>query len=102
MNRFQTALNAFLSHIQGLGLGYNDDRIKPDTFGHSEGRAYVRVFRCYHGDPSNRSAFCFIRLVDGAILKPDGWKRPAKHARGSIYDPSSWGCVSRYGIASLR
>jgi hypothetical protein len=31
-------------------------------------------------------AFAFIDLTNGDILKPATWKKPAKHARGNIFD----------------
>lgn len=49
------------------------------------------------------SAYAFVRLEDGAILKPAGFKSPAKGVRGWINDPAS---VARAcgpnGVAYLR
>lgn len=45
------------------------------------GRRYVRIVS---QDTVSRSAWAFIDL-NGAILKPDGWKRPAKGVRGNIH-----------------
>jgi hypothetical protein len=47
------------------------------------GRRYARVVRC---DSVQRSAHCFVDLTNGDLLKTDGWKKPAKHARGSLHD----------------
>ena len=43
------------------------------------GKKYIRVVT------SEGSAYCFLDS-EGNIYKPDGWKRPAKHIRGSIFD----------------
>jgi hypothetical protein len=45
----------------------------------------VKNVRVVASGPAQRSVFCFIRIADGAVLKADGWKKPAKHARGSIH-----------------
>lgn len=49
---------------------------------------------------SSRSAFCFVDMETGAILKADGWKRPAKHARGNIANGAA--DVGPYGAAYMR
>ena len=48
------------------------------SFSYEVGRKYVRIVVNAHGQ---RSVYCFIRLEDGAILKADSWKRPAKGVR---------------------
>lgn len=57
--------------------------------------------RNYHA-----SAYCFIDLSNGDILKPAGWKGPAKHARGNIRagSVSNWwnDALNRIGCAYLR
>jgi hypothetical protein len=60
------------------------------------GKKYIRVVR-------DHSAHAFIEIATGDVLKPDGWKRPAKHARGNIFDESNglqW--MGPYGPAYLR
>lgn len=68
-----------------------------------EGQRYYRIV---HKDkPSSPSgyAWCFIDKRSGDILKPAGWKGPAKHARGNIFaDDGGMGGVSQYGAAYLR
>ena len=62
------------------------------------GKKFVRIVSVGSG---NRSAYCFIEIATGNILKPDGWKGPAKGVRGNIADPDgSWGKgVGPYGAA---
>lgn len=49
------------------------------------------------------SAWCFINLENGDVLKPDGWKRPAKHARGNILDADGGvKHIGPYGPAYLK
>lgn len=49
------------------------------------GKRYIRIV--YYGS-GGRSAWAFVDKTNGDVLKPDGWKRPAKHARGNIYNLS--------------
>lgn len=46
------------------------------------GPKYVRVVK---RDASSGSAYAFIDRTNGNILKPAGFKSPAKHARGNIF-----------------
>jgi len=54
-------------------------------FAAMKGKKNVRITRqnVYNGqaDERSKSAYCFIRLEDGAVLKCDGWKGPAKGVR---------------------
>lgn len=36
----------------------------------------------------NRSVYCFIDASNGDLLKAEGWKKPAKGKRGSIFNPN--------------
>jgi hypothetical protein len=47
------------------------------------GRRYVKIISVSHGQ---RSAWAFVDSTNGDVLKADGWSRPAKGARGCIYD----------------
>ena len=54
------------------------------------GLRYLRIWSVDDGGASkSRSCWGFIDLMNGDILKPESWKKPAKHARGNIFDP--WG-----------
>jgi hypothetical protein len=58
----------------------------PDCFfAAMPGRKNVRITaqNIYNGktDELSKRAYCFIRLEDGAVLKCDGWKSPAKGVR---------------------
>ena len=75
------------------------------------GKRYLRVYsyKIWDGkkDKLSQSAFCFIDKKEGDtfgdVLKPAGWKAPAKHRRSNIFD-GSWGVsgVDVYGAKSLR
>jgi hypothetical protein len=46
----------------------------------------VRVVATYR---ENRSVWCFINFKTGDVLTAAGWKRPAKHPTGNIFDDSN-------------
>lgn len=49
------------------------------------------------------SAYCFVDYATGNVLKTDGWKKPAKHARGNIYDEfNGLKTMGPYGAAYMR
>lgn len=65
------------------------------------GQKYARIVSSQDGQ--NRSAWAFVDLTNGDVLKSDGWKRPAKHARGNLYDASGGtASVGPYGPAYLK
>ena len=69
----------------------------------SYGRKYARIEEREGPASEYGSAWAFIRLEDGAIMKPAGWKTPAPQKRGSIMTPT-YGVefVGPYGPAYLR
>jgi hypothetical protein len=49
------------------------------------------------------SAWAFIDLTNGDILKPESWKKPAKHARGNVFaEDYGMSCVGPYGPAYMN
>ena len=65
------------------------------------GRRYARIVR--NESHGRRSVYGFIDLDNGDILKAEGWRKPALHARGSLDDPESWAKAAEpYGIVYLR
>ena len=63
----------------------------------------VRVVRSDVGNVNSRSVHCFVDMATGDVLKADGWAKPAKHARGNIYDAKNGlGGMSPYGANYLR
>lgn len=56
--------------------------------------------RIVTNETGSRSAFCFVDLSNGDILKSAGWKAPAKGARGNIKNGAA--DVGPYGAAYKR
>jgi hypothetical protein len=68
------------------------------------GPKYLRLFRKSIINPVSgqfqRTCYCFIDLANGDILKADGWKKPAKHARGNIFKGLDG--TDKYGASYLK
>lgn len=100
--------NALSTFVQGCSKISNDHRerhfpnLPTVTFETMPGKRYVRIVR---GDASGgqRSVHCFVDTTNGDVLKAAGWKAPAKHARGNIFDEQNGlGSMQEYGPAYLR
>jgi len=64
------------------------------------GKKYVKVVAV---NPDQSIVFAFINMKTGDVLKPASWKRPAKHARGNIFNrDDGLDCVTPYGIKYLK
>ncbi len=68
---------------------------RPTEF--ERGKKFARIVRV---DVSSRSAFCFVDLTTGDILKTAGWKAPAKGVRGHIRNGSA--DLTPYGAHYFR
>ncbi len=80
---------------------------------HTAERVSDKWIRIVAHTGSQTLAFAFVAAQDnytkalgqvrrGDIHKTDGWKRAARHARGSIFAADFGGCVGPYGIAYLK
>ena len=66
-----------------------------------EGPKFLKVCRQEAGEVS--SVHAFIDRSSGDVLKPASWARPAKHARGNVFDAQNGlGSMGPYGPAYLR
>jgi hypothetical protein len=101
---FEEALARFIFVNQQAIKAYyaqHYPKLTPPALTFSEGgQKYVRVVQEDRGGgpAGSRSAWCFVEVATGNVLKCDGWKRPAKGVRGSIYskDYAGYGCTT-YG-----
>lgn len=89
---FDAAMTAFVDHCQSLQSAPHPSLECP-KIEVMKGRKYARLV-C--DDGSSRSAFCFVDLQTGDVLMAASWKAPAKHTRGSIFTPDSYG-VTQHG-----
>jgi len=101
---FEDALARFVAAAQANIDAYyaaNYSRLTPPKIEvDPNGVKYVRVVK---RDSVSGSAFCFVERETGNVLKCDGWKRPAKGVRGSIYatDFAGYG-INQHGANYAR
>jgi len=104
---FESDLRIWLAGAQAKITKHYQDRFpnqETPTLSLERGRRYIRVVRGEgpHGD-ERCSVFAFIDATNGDVLKAEGWKKPALHARGNIGDPShGLARVGVYGPEYLR
>lgn len=85
---FDGAMTKFKAHAQKqiddyYAANFPNSKTKP-TLHYSDGEKYIRVTKVEPGQKTG-SAHSFIDKATGDVLKPDGFKRPAKGARGNIF-----------------
>lgn len=100
---FDIAFGAFMVLLQAKMLKHHEAagfKTPCETFQHTTGPKYIRVTR--HHSTDHGSAYCFVNRENGDILKPAGFKTPAKHARGNIFDADPVKGCGPYGVAYLR
>jgi hypothetical protein len=68
--------------------------VAPPKLSLEPGQRYVKVVST--GDRGQRSVFAFIDSTNGDVLKAESWRKPAKHARGNLFDPT--GGLGRVGV----
>ena len=68
----------------------------------TKGRRYDKIVQVDIGNnhPHSR-VWAFIDKTNGDILKPESWRKPAKHARGNIYEDDCMQFVSHSGPAYM-
>tara|TARA_R100001082_G_C4285572_1_gene125855 strand:+ start:198 stop:578 length:381 start_codon:yes stop_codon:yes gene_type:complete len=52
-------------------------------------------------DHIQRRVWAFVDKTNGDILKPESWKKPAKHARGNIYEDDCMQFIGPHGPAYM-
>lgn len=68
-------------HVESMKGSSIPDYYAP--FEVENGLKFARIVTNAHG---SRSVYCFVDLSNGDILKAEGWKKPAKGKRGSIWN----------------
>ena len=76
------------------------ETVNKTTYSIDKGRNYWRIVA--NGAGGSRSVYCFLDTRNGDILKAAGWKAPAKHPRGNIFDKNILGGLSPYGADYIK
>lgn len=92
---FEKSLASFIVGCKAISEKTTQRTVNFET---TDGPRYVKVIRL-----DQRSVHCFVEKSTGNVLKADGWTKPAKHARGNIYDQNNGlDSMGPYGAAYLR
>lgn len=81
-------LTQFVGRCQEILDAYMREKfpsLPREVLSFTTGKRYARIVKTT-GTGSTRSAWAFVDLTNGDVLKCAGWSAPAKHARGNIYD----------------
>lgn len=99
MTDFDTALQSFVAGCEAITGGHRAKHypnLPADSFSTRPGKRYVKVVR-------DGGAHCFVEIATGDVLMAASWSKPAKHARGNIFDEhNGLGSMGPYGPAYLR
>ena len=101
----KTALTQFVAQAQAIVDAHMEKRFACNgkkVLTVEPGRKYARIVTQTEGDDYSRSVYCFVDMTNGNILKSESWKKPAKHARGNIFDADPIRAVGPYGANYLR
>jgi hypothetical protein len=99
---FLVALNKYVKEYQKKTFPslYADGNY--DVITAQVGRKYIKLVRERADASDSKSVYCFIDLA-GNIYKAASWKAPAKHIRGTVFEPdySIGKALGHYGAAYL-
>lgn len=101
---FDKSLSEFLAYVNDTLVKYMQQSfptLTPGKVDATHGQRYVRLVKS-DSNGGSRSAYGFVDKMNGDILKAASWSAPAKHARGNIFDKSTWKAAGPYGMAYLR
>ncbi len=112
IENFESKLSLWVAAVQGMITKSQEELVAkgfaPTVVLVERGPKYARIVRFSEQtvggkkETVERSAYAFIDLATGDVLKPAGWKGPAKHARGNILDGTGLKSVTPYGIQGMR
>ncbi len=74
-----------LSDYYNADYAKNYPMLTPPTFHAEYGRKFVRIVKKERGDRYG-AVYCFIDFANGDLRKAAGWKAPAPHKRGNIFN----------------
>ena len=93
MENFDKKMESYLTGCQEVYNEYHKvngfrEEMK-DELSYKKGRRYAKVISLLSGGVQ-RSVHSFVDMKEGPtfgdVLKPAGWAKPAKHARGNIFN----------------
>ena len=95
LETFRAALQAW---IAGVYVRSGNETLAP-SIELMSGPKYARIVRV---GPGERSAFGFVDLANGDLLKAEGWKKPARGVRGNMLSATPLKGCTLYGMEYNR
>lgn len=102
-DEMKARLEEFLTRLQTLINTHYEkfDHVEAPMLEIDPGRRYLRI--AIRRDDGSRYVHCFIDTTNSDILKSEGWKKPAKHARANLNDDDyGMSGVTVYGAVYIR
>lgn len=95
-------LDEFTAKLQAMitGLDEKAGNVTRQVISYEVGKRYARLITVIYD--TQRSAYGFVDLTNGDLLKAAGWKSPAKGKRGNIFAPNPLAGCTHYGMAYNR
>ncbi len=100
-NNITEQIETFRVALENMLLEYRGARfptLPAPTVEISTGKRFARIIK----KDSGTSAYGFIDLSNGDLLKAASWKAPAMHARGNIFNQDILSGCGPYGMAYLK
>ena len=94
-------IETFRAALENMLLEHRNARfptLPAPTVEISTGKRFARIIK----KDSGTSAYGFIDLSNGDLLKAASWKAPAMHARGNIFNQNILSGCGPYGMAYLK
>lgn len=94
-------IETFRAALEKMLVQYHAERfavLPPPSVEISIGKRFARIIK----NDSGTSAYGFIDLSNGDLLKAASWKAPAMHARGNIFNQDMLSGCGPYGMAYLK
>jgi hypothetical protein len=112
-NELEIAINNFVFYLQEkMDKHYTENfpSLTKPTVKIEFGNKWCKLIKT---DGASKSMYAFIAMktfstkelgsvVVGDIHKPASYNNPAKHARGDVFNETTWNCANPYGIEYLR
>lgn len=80
MDGFEKKLGTFVEGCQRIVDEGRGRTIRRSILTMQHGTRYVKIIEY------TNAVFCFVDRKNGDVLKAETWSRPARHARGNIFD----------------
>jgi hypothetical protein len=101
MKNYKTTLDSFLKECQKLVDKHMKQYSWESVLSVSKGRRYDKIIAEdileAAGSSNSKMVWGFVDKTNGDILKPEGWKKPAKHNRGNIFDDNPMLFIGPHG-----